>query len=260
MTRCSTASRRRRCAATRRPGRHGRSSRCGWRCRRRKRMGLGAMATFSGRAGLALRLSLAAAAGGPDRDGLRRAGPALDADPRLRRGERRRRLLRDPSRRGPVRRHHLRDVPRQGEGAHARPTCSTTRRTTCCSASTISTTSTSTTSGSACSTSRTRSSIRPGGRGSIPATPSWVDRAGRFRSLGDGQVDFGAVFSKLTAYDFDGWAVVEWECALKHPEDGAREGAEFVRHHIIRVTEKAFDDFAAGGTDAAANRRILGLG
>ena len=88
----------------------------------------------------------------------------------------------------------------------------------------------------------------------------WVDRAGRFRSLGDGQVDFGAVFSKLTAHGFDGWAVVEWECALKHPEDGAREGAEFVRQHIIRVTEKAFDDFAAGGTDAAANRRILGLG
>ena len=88
----------------------------------------------------------------------------------------------------------------------------------------------------------------------------WVGRAGRFRSPGDGQVDFGAVFSKLTANDFDGWAVVEWECCLKHPEDGAREGAEFVRHHIIRVTEKAFDDFADGGTDEAANRRMLGLG
>jgi len=87
----------------------------------------------------------------------------------------------------------------------------------------------------------------------------WVNRAGRFRSPGDGQVDFGAVFSKLTANDFDGWAVVEWECCLKHPEDGAREGAEFVRHHIIRVTEKAFDDFADGGTDEAANRRMLGL-
>lgn len=87
----------------------------------------------------------------------------------------------------------------------------------------------------------------------------WVKRAGRFRSLGDGQVDFGAVFSKLTANDFDGWAVVEWECCLKHPEDGAREGAEFVRSHIIRVTEKAFDDFADGGTDEAANRRMLGL-
>lgn len=87
----------------------------------------------------------------------------------------------------------------------------------------------------------------------------WVKRAGRFRSPGDGQVDFGAVFSKLTAAGFDGWAVVEWECCLKHPEDGAREGAQFVKHHIIRVTEKAFDDFAGGGTDEAANRRMLGL-
>ena len=87
----------------------------------------------------------------------------------------------------------------------------------------------------------------------------WVERAGRFRSLGDGQVDFGAVFSKMAANDFDGWAVVEWECALKHPEDGAREGAEFVKAHIIRVTEKAFDDFAASGADDAANRRMLGL-
>jgi sugar phosphate isomerase/epimerase len=87
----------------------------------------------------------------------------------------------------------------------------------------------------------------------------WVERAGRFRSLGDGQVDFGAIFSKMAANDFDGWAVVEWECCLKHPEDGAREGAEFVRSHIIRVTEKAFDDFADGGTDDAANRRMLGI-
>ena len=88
---------------------------------------------------------------------------------------------------------------------------------------------------------------------------SWVDRAGRFRSLGDGQVDFGGVFSKLTAYDFDSWAVLEWECALKQPEDGAREGAEFIKHHIIRVTEHAFDDFAGAGTDDAANRKMLGL-
>ncbi len=89
---------------------------------------------------------------------------------------------------------------------------------------------------------------------------SWVNRVGRFRSLGDGQVDFNAIFSKLAAMDFDGWAVVEWECALKHPEDGAREGAAFVKHHIIRVTEVAFDDFASGGTDAAANRKMLGIG
>lgn len=88
---------------------------------------------------------------------------------------------------------------------------------------------------------------------------SWVNRAGRFRSPGDGQVDFGGIFSKLTANDFDGWAVVEWECCLKHPEDGAREGAAFVRDHIIRVTEKAFDDFAGGDGDEAMNRRLLGL-
>ena len=87
----------------------------------------------------------------------------------------------------------------------------------------------------------------------------WVNRAGRFRSLGDGQVDFGAIFSKMAANDFDGWAVVEWECCLKHPEDGAREGAEFVRQHIIRVTETAFDDFAGSGTDEAANKRMLGI-
>ena len=87
----------------------------------------------------------------------------------------------------------------------------------------------------------------------------WVNRAGRFRSLGDGQVDFGGIFSELTAHDFDGWAVLEWECALKHPEDGAREGAEFIKHHIIRVTERAFDDFAGAGTDDLANRKMLGL-
>jgi sugar phosphate isomerase/epimerase len=88
---------------------------------------------------------------------------------------------------------------------------------------------------------------------------SWVDRAGRFRSIGDGQVDFPAIFSKMAANDFGGWAVLEWECALKHPEDGAREGAELISSYIIRVTEKAFDDFASGGTDQAANRKMLGL-
>lgn len=88
---------------------------------------------------------------------------------------------------------------------------------------------------------------------------SWENRAGRFRSLGDGQVDFKSIFSKMAKYNFEGWAVVEWECALKHPEDGAREGAAFVKDHIIRVTEKAFDDFADGGTDDAANRAMLGL-
>jgi sugar phosphate isomerase/epimerase len=87
----------------------------------------------------------------------------------------------------------------------------------------------------------------------------WLDRPGRFRSLGDGQVDFAAIFSKLAQYDFPGWAVLEWECALKHPEQGAAEGAPFIDAHIIRVTEHAFDDFAAGGADRALNRRLMGI-
>jgi sugar phosphate isomerase/epimerase len=88
---------------------------------------------------------------------------------------------------------------------------------------------------------------------------SWVNRAGRFRSLGDGQVNFSAIFSKLTAYDYPGWAVLEWECCLKHPHDGAREGASFIRDHIIRVADRAFDDFAGSGADTAANKKMLGI-
>jgi sugar phosphate isomerase/epimerase len=102
--------------------------------------------------------------------------------------------------------------------------------------------------------------LNPTGRqGVYGGYQSWIDRAGRFRSLGDGQVDFGAVFSKFAQYDFSGWAVMEWECCLKHPEDGAREGAQFINDHIIRVTERAFDDFAAADVDAAANEALLGL-
>lgn len=87
----------------------------------------------------------------------------------------------------------------------------------------------------------------------------WLERAGRFRSLGDGQVDFKAVFSKMAQYNYPGWAVLEWECALKHPEDGAREGAQFIKDHLIRVTDRTFDDFAASGVDNAQNRKLLGL-
>jgi len=88
---------------------------------------------------------------------------------------------------------------------------------------------------------------------------SWIDRAGRFRSLGDGQVDFKSIFSKLAQYNYKGWAVLEWECCIKNSEDGAKEGAVFIRDHIIRVTEKAFDDFASAGHDEKLNRSILGL-
>ncbi|MGF1625863.1 MAG: sugar phosphate isomerase/epimerase family protein [Alphaproteobacteria bacterium] len=102
--------------------------------------------------------------------------------------------------------------------------------------------------------------FRPNGRvGAYGGYQGWTDRAGRFRSLGDGDVDFGAIFSKMAQYDFDGWAVLEWECCLKHPEVGAAEGAPFIADHIITVTEKAFDDFAAGAIDEQQNRRILGI-
>ncbi|WP_430388163.1 sugar phosphate isomerase/epimerase family protein [Blastomonas fulva] len=102
--------------------------------------------------------------------------------------------------------------------------------------------------------------FRPNGRSGVyGGYQSWVDRPGRFRSLGDGQVDFPAIFSKMAANDFPGWAVLEWECALKHPEQGAAEGAPFIERHIIRVTEHAFDDFAAGGADRALNKRLMGI-
>jgi sugar phosphate isomerase/epimerase len=87
----------------------------------------------------------------------------------------------------------------------------------------------------------------------------WIKRAGRFRSLGDGQVDFSAIFSKLTQYGFDGWAVLEWECCIKDSEQGAAEGAPFLASHIITAASRAFDDFAASGADDAANRKLLGI-
>jgi sugar phosphate isomerase/epimerase len=103
--------------------------------------------------------------------------------------------------------------------------------------------------------------FNPSGRqGVYSGFQPWLKRAGRFRSLGDGQVDFAAVFSKLAEYDYDSWAVLEWECALKHPEQGAAEGAPFIEAHIIRVTEHAFDDFAGGAMDVKANRKALGIG
>jgi sugar phosphate isomerase/epimerase len=102
--------------------------------------------------------------------------------------------------------------------------------------------------------------FRPSGRqGVYGGYQPWISRAGRFRSLGDGEVDFAAIFSKLAQYDFPGWAVLEWECCLKNSEQGAREGAPFIARHIIQTAERAFDDFAASGTDDQANRRMLGL-
>ena len=98
-----------------------------------------------------------------------------------------------------------------------------------------------------------------GKQGVYSSFQPWINRAGRFRSLGDGQVDFKSIFSKLASYDFDGWAVLEWECCIKSPEQGAKEGAKIIQEHIIEVTEKAFDDFADSGMDKETNKKILGI-
>ena len=87
----------------------------------------------------------------------------------------------------------------------------------------------------------------------------WIDRPGRFRSPGDGQIDFKSIFSKLSQYNFDGWAVLEWECCIKSPEQGAREGSKFINDRIIEVSKKAFDDFAGKETNIDDINKILGL-
>ena len=103
--------------------------------------------------------------------------------------------------------------------------------------------------------------FRPDGRlGVYSGYQGWAGRAGRFRSLGDGQVDFKRVFTLLTEAGYRGWAVLEWECCVKSPEQGAAEGAPFIVRHIIEATDEAFDDFAGGQSDEAINRKILGLG
>ena len=102
--------------------------------------------------------------------------------------------------------------------------------------------------------------FRPTGRvGVYGGYQPWAGRAGRFRSLGDGQVDFSRVFTLLAEAGYAGWAVLEWECCIKSPEQGAREGAPFIARHIIQTTEVAFDDFAGGESDTKLNRQILGL-
>ena len=100
----------------------------------------------------------------------------------------------------------------------------------------------------------------PSGRSGVyGGYQSWADRPGRFRSLGDGQVDFRGIFSRLTKYGYDGWAVLEWECCFKSSQQGAEEGALFIQDHIIEVSKRAFDDFAGGESNARINRKILGL-
>ncbi len=102
--------------------------------------------------------------------------------------------------------------------------------------------------------------FRPSARSGVyGGYQGWKDRPGRFRSLGDGQVDFKQVFSRLTAGGYASWAVLEWECCYKDSVQGAAEGAPFIASHLIDVPTRAFDDFAGAATDIERNRRLLGL-
>lgn len=98
-----------------------------------------------------------------------------------------------------------------------------------------------------------------GKRGTFGGYSDWQDRAGRYRSPGDGQIDFKTIFTKLTEYGCDVWAVMEWECCVKSPEQGAREGAGFIQSHIIEATQKRFDDFAGQEVDKEKLKKILGI-
>ena len=100
--------------------------------------------------------------------------------------------------------------------------------------------------------------FQPNGRSGVyGGYQDWQDRPGRFRSLGDGQINFSRIFSQLTRYGYEGWAVLEWECCLKHPEDGAKQGVEFIQRHMIRTAERAFDDFATSAIDEKDLQRLL---
>jgi len=102
--------------------------------------------------------------------------------------------------------------------------------------------------------------FRPNGRtGVYGGYQNWKDRAGRFRSTGDGQVDWSRIFTALTKHGYQGWATIEWECCFKDPEQGAAEGAPFIRKHLITPAKKAFDDFAGAKPDKEQLRRILGI-
>ncbi len=102
--------------------------------------------------------------------------------------------------------------------------------------------------------------FRPNGRvGVYGGYQGWQNRAGRFRSLGDGDVDFPAIFTLFNKYGYDGWATLEWECCFKDAGQGAEEGAPFIAAHMITPPEKAFDDFAGGDVDMETVRKALGL-
>ena len=202
------------------------------------------------RARVALHLSVAAAARWPGRSRVRRTGEALAADPRCLRRGRRRSLLRNPSRRGPARRRHLRNVPRQGRTITRAATSCSIPAISSCSSSTIWSTSTSITSASRCFTSRTPSSIPPGAQGVYGGFQPWIDRAGRFRSLGDGQVDFRSNLLQADAVRIS-TAGRCWNgnAASRAPNRAPPKAPLHRPPHHPGGRPRAFDDFAASGTD-----------
>ncbi|KAL4916404.1 xylose isomerase-like protein [Aspergillus aurantiobrunneus] len=102
--------------------------------------------------------------------------------------------------------------------------------------------------------------FRPDGRqGVYGGFSDWTQRAGRFRALGDGQIDFKATFTKLTQHGYEGWAVLESECAFKDKQACAREGAALIESFIIPTASQSFDDFAAAPVDQGVIDRLLGL-
>jgi len=100
----------------------------------------------------------------------------------------------------------------------------------------------------------------PSGRSGVyGGFQDWAQRPARFRSLGDGQVDFRGIFSRLAATGYQGWCVLEWECCLKRKEDGAAEGAPFIARHMIATTDKPFDAALRRPLAPGMAERILGI-
>lgn len=98
----------------------------------------------------------------------------------------------------------------------------------------------------------------------------WNKRQGRFRSLGDGQIDYAAVIALLQSLGLDLWAILEWEdCAGKGWNQGVREGAKFIQAWMdgteapaqtpAEASSDVFDDFAGGGEDFDLLSEILGI-
>ena len=100
---------------------------------------------------------------------------------------------------------------------------------------------------------------RPAGR-LFGGYQPWVDRAGRFRSprRRPGRLRRGLLQARRhTTSPAGRWS--SGSARSSTPRTARARARSSSKAHIIRVTEKAFDDFAGGGTDEAANRRLLGL-